>query len=396
MNHCWPDESPMWGSWSCVISALAGSALTLLALRCTSSPTNVNKNTTENGRTSTTNVEEETSNVENSNIREEVNGNPHLPNNPKKLDTKPSSSSSTLTRNRTRLSLSDSFSNVDGVSRLNLPSLANGLNSDEEDYAENGTNVMVLSEQGFLADDKAVMRAREFDKQVVSTIATLEESKLLLHRTRVVSALAPPLMAAPDEESCYKVVSRLLVPLFRVDRCSYALLKDADHVVIKGVVVNERKHATKIGLDGKKFGGVVKPLKDTMVGVCATTLKQQYCPKTKDSHLPSQRMVHKMGINSVLATPILVNGSKFAGAVLVSSVKEDAFQECDRMLIQDIVSMLAAHIYSKRMRKAAEESNKISREMLHAMIPAKVSSGPCGSLVRSLLLLGLDFQTVMC
>ncbi|KAL7528589.1 hypothetical protein ACHAXR_002521, partial [Thalassiosira sp. AJA248-18] len=34
--------------------------------------------------------------------------------------------------------------------------------------------------------------------------------------------------------------------------------------------------------------------------------------------------------------------------------------------------MLGANIYAKRMRRAAESSNKISREMLHSMIPAKV------------------------
>lgn len=53
-------------------------------------------------------------------------------------------------------------------------------------------------------------------------------------------------------------------------------------------------------------------------------------------------------------------------------VKEDAFQEYDRILISDVAAMLGANIYSKRMKHAAEMSNRISREMLHSMIPPNV------------------------
>ena len=137
--------------------------------------------------------------------------------------------------------------------------------------------------------------------------------------------------------------------------------------------MNNRQHAKKLGLDGNKNnGGVVKPPKKTMVGKCAETLEQQYCPRTKDSKVEVQRMMHSVGINSILATPIIVNGSKFTGAIIVSMAKEDAFKEYDKILIQDIASMLGANIYAKRMRRAAERANEISREMLHSMIPSKV------------------------
>ncbi|EJK76660.1 hypothetical protein THAOC_01567 [Thalassiosira oceanica] len=71
-------------------------------------------------------------------------------------------------------------------------------------------------------------------------------------------------------------------------------------------------------------------------------------------------------------TPILVNGVKFAGCVIVGSAQEDAFRDSDKLLIQDLASMLGANIYAKRMRRAAEKSNVIAREMLHSMIPRAV------------------------
>ena len=182
-------------------------------------------------------------------------------------------------------------------------------------YDENpgeGTKVQVVSEERWFADDEAVMQAEEFDVRILSKLSTLEESQQLLRRTRAVSMLASRLMAAPDEKSCYEVVSRLLVPLFRVDRCSYVLLKDAEHVIIKQVTVNKREHALKMGMEGR-VEGVVVPLNGTAAGVCAKTLKQHYTPRTKDSPFETHKLINSVGMNTVLATPILVNGNKFVG-----------------------------------------------------------------------------------
>ncbi|EJK46117.1 hypothetical protein THAOC_35234, partial [Thalassiosira oceanica] len=56
----------------------------------------------------------------------------------------------------------------------------------------------------FIDDEKALRRSQKFEEHVVSKLTSLEESKLLLHRTRAISALASPLMAAADEEACYE------------------------------------------------------------------------------------------------------------------------------------------------------------------------------------------------
>lgn len=249
-----------------------------------------------------------------------------------------------------RTSFSGSFSGVDGLNRISNASIDSSnsgkfiLPSFERiEYASEGTSIHVLSEENGMLDEKSVREHQEFDIKVVSKLRTLDESKLLLHRTRAVSSLASRLMAAPDEEACYDITFRLLVPLFHVDRCSYALKKDSDHIIIKGVTVTQRQHATVMGLEGVNKGGVVKPIKDTMVGICADTLEQQYCPRTKDSTFETQRQIHAVGINSILATPILVNGNKFAGAIIVSMKEEDAFREYDRILIQDIARMLGAN-----------------------------------------------------
>lgn len=381
MNYCLSESSNVWGY---ALSALIGSALTIVAFELRRKSTSIHCHddiTSNNGAGETITSREEGNikvngeGIKVKTIREDAltpsvtdNGNGQAP--------YPSPPIQRLTISE-RPSFSGSFNDIDGEKRHSLASIAS-VNSDlgnqqQDAYADGGTNVVVLSEQGWFSDDKAVMQAKEFDEQVVSKLKTLDESNLLLHRTRAVSALASRLMAARDEQSCYEVVSSLLVPLFCVDRCSYVLMKDADHIIVKGVAVKKRKHAVKLGLDGvKKYGGVIKPIKGTMIAACKETLQQQYCPRSKDSALETQRMMHTIGINTILATPILVDGNKFAGAVVISMTKEDAFKEYDKILIQDIASMLGANIYAKRMRKSAENSHRISREMLHSMIPSKV------------------------
>ncbi|KAL7484927.1 hypothetical protein ACHAW6_010530 [Cyclotella cf. meneghiniana] len=364
-----------WGTY--VLSALAGSALTLLALELRHrsglsmpAPTVANEKPDEVMIASVNNetCQETLLVTMNSHVKDEACCD---------IDREIQPTSRSRRHSTFLTSVSGSFRDVDGINRHSTASLAGSssnseLPQEERNLAANRTNVHVLSEENGLVDDKDIREHAEFDSKVVSKLETLEESKLLLHRTRAVSALASRLMAAPDEEACYNVVSRLLVPLFHVDRCSFALKIDADHIVLRCVAVKQRKHATVIGLDGGKTGGVVLTLKDTMVGICATTLQQQYCPRTSESTFETQRSLHSIGLNSILATPILVNGNKFAGAIVISMEKEDAFKNYDRILIQDIASMLGANIYAKRMRKAAEHSNKVSREMLHSMIPAKV------------------------
>mmetsp|Transcript_6992 Transcript_6992/g.15428 ORF Transcript_6992/g.15428 Transcript_6992/m.15428 type:complete len:707 (+) Transcript_6992:43-2163(+) len=380
------DDDGHGSAWGYVLSALVGSALTFIAVDylhhrrrkqiiITRGPNNDNKDSVRAGNNGGAIQREE------SVCNDKSNGEPMID---KRKETNQKRNDDYIIHGEGHSSFSGNFNSVDGEERHSNDSLrfssigSSGSIDDPEDIynSSNETQVLILSETPE-ANEEAIMHAREYDNKVLSKLRTLNEAKLLLHRTRAVAALASRLMAAPDEESCYEVASRLIVPLFCVDRCAFTLLKDADHIIIKNVAVNKRQHATKLGLEGKtKFGGggVVKPIKDTMVSLCATTLQQQYCPRTKGSSFPAQQMAHSMGINSILATPILVNGNKFTGAILVSMSQEDAFAYHDRILVQDIASMLGANIYAKRMRRAAEQSLKVSSEMLHSMIPPQVIS----------------------
>jgi hypothetical protein len=102
--------------------------------------------------------------------------------------------------------------------------------------------IEVVSEVGWFAEEADMVQAQEFDEQVLSKISSLEESRMYLRRTRAVSLLSSRLMAAPDEKTCYEIVSRLLVPLFHVDRISYVLMKDADNMLVKQITVNKQEH----------------------------------------------------------------------------------------------------------------------------------------------------------
>ncbi len=240
----------------------------------------------------------------------------------------------------------------------------------KEVYTKNGTRVMVLSELDVVKEDTTVMMARRFDDLVVSKISKLEDCKLLLHRTRAVSALISRLMMSPDEDSCYEIATRLLVPLFHVHGCSFAMLTDPDHVMIRTLAAESRRDIENSGIS---FEGVVMPLKGMMLGVVAETLEQQYCPRLKDSTFEQHQVLHRnVGLNSILTTPIVGANNNFVGAIILYMKEEDAFSEHDQILVQDIASMLGAILYAKRMRRAADNSHKISRKMLHSMIPSKV------------------------
>ena len=141
---------------------------------------------------------------------------------------------------------------------------------------------------------------------------------------------------------------------------------------MKQVTSIKQEYVTKLGLEGGP-NGVVFPLKNSAAALCEKTLEQSYVPKTKESPYPNQKVTHRIGLNTQLTTPIIINGDKFIGCIVVAMAKEDAFSEIDRMLIKSVATMLGASIQNKRLKLAAESSNKISREILHSMIPPKVS-----------------------
>jgi hypothetical protein len=175
---------------------------------------------------------------------------------------------------------------------------------------------------------------------------------------------------SPDEDSCYEITTRLLVPLFHVHGCSYAILTDPDHVMIRSLATESRHDIENVGIT---FEGVVMPMKGMMLGVVAETLEQQYCPRLKESTFEQHQELHRnVGVNSILTTPIVGANNNFVGAIILYMREENAFSEHDRILVQDIASMLGAILYAKRMRRAADNSHKISQKMLHSMIPSKV------------------------
>lgn len=247
---------------------------------------------------------------------------------------------------------------------LNLP-------SSSESRRESTTTVEIGEDEGGFTEDDAVRDLEEFESTVVSKITDLKESLTLLRRTRTVAKISHRLMASPDETACFEEVTKLFVPLFGVDRCSYALLVDANHFTIRKVTVHRRDHATKLGIDFEQSDSRI-PLEDSAVGHCAKTLEPLYTPRTKESKFKLHKKIHAMGLNTVLTTPILVNGNKFAGCLNMGLVEEDALTKHDQLLVKDIAAILGASIYAKRMQRAMEASNRVSQELLHSFIPPKV------------------------
>jgi hypothetical protein len=100
--------------------------------------------------------------------------------------------------------------------------------SKKKSYAENpnsGTNCQVISAQDWETDDTVLRQAKDFEEQILSKLRNSQDMVMALRRTRAVNALAHTLTMAKDEKECFEVVSRLLVPLFKIDACGFLLAK---------------------------------------------------------------------------------------------------------------------------------------------------------------------------
>ena len=152
---------------------------------------------------------------------------------------------------------------------------------------------------------------------------------------------------------------------------SHNNIQDSETVIVKHATVTKQEYAKRLRLQGGPEG-VEFPLKNSLLNVCRRSLQQFYIPRTKESSLQSVQITYACGLNTQLTTPIIVNGDKCAGCIVTVMEQEDGFSEIDRMLVNNVAHMLGASIYSKRLRLAAESSNKISREILHSLIPPQV------------------------
>jgi len=169
--------------------------------------------------------------------------------------------------------------------------------------------------------------------------------------------------------------------MFGVERVSFAMLTGSEQFLLKRVNAKKKNTEGAFSFSSPSsfdlevlISDYNRPLKGTAAGVCADTLKENYTPRTRDSPFATHTVFYQTGVNTVLVTPILVNGNKCAGCILLTRKEEDGYKKPDRVLISDIGLLLGANIYAKRLLKEADETKKRSREMLHSFIPPKVLS----------------------
>lgn len=245
-------------------------------------------------------------------------------------------------------------------------------------------------EERYISDTEFKFKGQTglFDASVHSVKSDLSDALVLLRRYRAISALSSRLMAAPDEKSCIEEVTHLLAVMFRVERASFAMLTGEHHFVLRRVNAFKRRRssgaqsntnpddpidADASGIELEHFETDYKrPLKGTAAGVCIATMKEHYTPRTSESQFATHKIFFERGFNTVLCSPILVNGNQCAGCILLSRRPDDGFPKSDRVLISDIGLLLGANIYAKRLLHDADEQRKRSREMLHSFIPPKV------------------------
>jgi class 3 adenylate cyclase len=254
----------------------------------------------------------------------------------------------------------------------------------EQQQSPFGKRPTVFTEEdSYISETERQFKGEEGFETVTELARDFPSSLHLLRRTRAISALAHRLMAAPDEAACIEEVTRLMVIIFGLNRVSFAMSTGSDHFLLKRVEVKRNEKDVSGAASAASMSSTTldldyldsdykRPYEGTAAGIVTKTLKEHYTPRTKDSHFATHKVFYKQGLNSVLATPILVNGNQCMGVILLSRKEEDAFPKPDRVLISDIATLLGANIYAKRLRKSSEEANKLSREMLHSFVPPKV------------------------
>jgi len=240
----------------------------------------------------------------------------------------------------------------------------------------------------YISETELLFKGQEEFDELISSAAEDSDSLLVLRRTRAVSALANRLMTAPDEASCLEEVTRLMILMFDLEKVTFAMLTGSEHFYLKRIIAKPKKKDCRRSSASSATSATSssssdfdlycldsddkRPLEGTAAGVCVKTLKEHYTPNTSESPFATHRVFYQKGYNTVLVTPILVNGNKCAGCILLSKKDKDAFKKSERVIISDIGLLLGANIYAKRLLKEADESKKRSREMLHSFIPAKV------------------------
>lgn len=198
------------------------------------------------------------------------------------------------------------------------------------------------------------------------------DAKSLLRKTRSVSVLARRLLLAESEAECYEIVGRLMLSLFGVGRCTYALMIDADRYILKEFSAQDQYLKEIILLSNGEDPIEAFPLSGGLIEECALNLDALYFPDTRNSTYFEHEQMHQSGLRTALTVPILVGARKFAGAFTVALSKANAFTEMDIILIKDIAHSLGAHLYSKRLQEEQTESYNVSRELLQSMIPGPV------------------------
>jgi len=207
----------------------------------------------------------------------------------------------------------------------------------------------------------------------------------LLRKTRAVSALGNRLMAAPDEDSCYEEITRLMVILFDFKKVAFGMLTETEYFLLKRVVVVRHDKRNGEAVSGCSFEANSnsfdleylnsddrRPLAGTACGVCTSTMKEQYFPDLRTSQFSTHQVLRRNGMNSVLCVPILVNGSKCCGAILLCRPALDGFSKQDRVLLADMALLLGANIYAKRMVAESAKNLRRQRDMLQSVIPPQV------------------------
>ena len=237
---------------------------------------------------------------------------------------------------------------------------------------------VVTREESYISETEIKFKGEEeFGESILQSVKNLPDSLELLRRTRAVSALASRLIEARDEAECIEEVSRLLAIMLDLDRISFGMVTGSDHFLLKRVVVKTNmKNGELLSPSSLELevmdSDFERPLDGTACGVACRTLREHYAPRTKDSPFDTHKALYEVGFKSTLTVPILVNGKKCAGAILIPHLEEDGFPKQTRVLISDIACILGSNLYSKRLRKATEESNKMSRQILNSFVPAKV------------------------
>jgi GAF domain-containing protein len=213
----------------------------------------------------------------------------------------------------------------------------------DEDLAE----VETIVEQVGLA----LENQRLFDQTQMALAQTEEQA----HRLSRLNELSTELSQTADEDQVFRIVARHTPQIIDADQVSVALLIEQG---------NEIEVYALDGMSDAILAGTRLPLAGTDVGKAIREQRVLINSDTSESKSIDTQQLNKQGILATIVVP-LMTGGRVIGTLNVGSKKANAYGAGEQDLLQQIATLMASALESRRLFEQTQASLSEAEMLFH-------------------------------